>query len=141
MRTLNPIGTLELVTHMSMPVDPAVERLVDVGFSQIMSKISLHETLTRLPAGAFREEALQANRASLSEFIDDWCPTKPRVPWKRPVINIPHVGPFPPHVALLARKLNEQAELLGDGVVKTEMKHVASDLMERALSFKDALEA
>lgn len=137
MRTLDPSGTLELVTHMSMPIDPSVERLVNVGLSQITSKISLQETLSRMPSDNFREQALQANKASLTDFLDDWCGTKPRHPWKPPVIKLPHVGPFPPHVAFLALKLNEQAELLSEGVVKTEMKRVASELMQRALAFKD----
>lgn len=133
MSTHEHLKTLDLMTHMSRPMEAALERQADSAMHLVLAKASLHDTLSRLPPDAFRERALAVNKTALAELLDWYCGTVPRFPWKPPVINSPF-GPFSPHIASLAIRLHETAQSLADGPMKSELARVTAELMGKAQS-------
>ena len=98
------------------PVDWAVPHLVS-----IVTTLNAASAMTNKQAA---EQIIATGETGISQFLDDYCGTPPRlIPW-------PFPGP-PPWVSIIASELAEKANTLQEGSLRTALLQLAGRLLDR----------
>lgn len=99
--------------------------------SFLMSAISLKEVASTLPDGQLRNDLGKRADHTISQFIDDICPTPPRrIPWPWP-----DPGPW---VYAIVSELAMAANTFQEGGLRHEILRIAGQIAQRAFGSIDA---